>query len=369
METSRRVLGRLAGPLAALAAGAAALGVFWGISGRRAVMNGLVTGFSRPVRQAVSAVLDPLPVSGAELLITLGVLAALAVLAGAVRRAARRQWLAAGRRLAILAAVGVWIWVGVCLLWGAEYYADSFAETEGIPVQPVSVEQLAATAAWFAQRVNETADQVPRDETGVFAVSTGEIFARAQGLYDGVSRRYPSLAGPQRSPKAAGYSYLMSLTGFTGYIFPFTGESTLNVDCPAVFLSVTVAHEFAHQRGVAPEQEANYVAVAACADSGDPVYTYSGWLFGFLHLSNALYGADPDRWAPVYASLCESAQRDMAANNAYWAAMEGPVQTAAESTYSGFLQSYGQELGMRSYGACVDLLVARWCPANLAENP
>ena len=161
----------------------------------------------------------------------------------------------------ILAAVGVWIWVGVCLLWGAEYYADSFAETEGIPVQPVSVEQLAATAAWFAQRVNETADQVLRDETGVFAVSTGEIFARAQGLYDGVSRRYPSLAGPQRSPKAAGYSYLMSLTGFTGYIFPFTGESTLNVDCPAVFLPVTVAHEFAHQRGVAPEQEANYVAV------------------------------------------------------------------------------------------------------------
>ena len=255
--------------------------------------------------------------------------------------------------------------------WGnakALHYMN-VAETEGIPVQPVSVEQLAATAAWFAQRVNETADQVPRDETGVFAVSTGEIFARAQGLYDGVSRRYPSLAGPQRSPKAAGYSYLMSLTGFTGYIFPFTGESTLNVDCPAVFLPVTVAHEFAHQRGVAPEQEANYVAVAACADSGDPVYTYSGWLFGFLHLSNALYGADPDRWAPVYASLCESAQRDMAANNAYWAAMEGPVQTAAESTYSGFLQSYGQELGMRSYGACVDLLVARWCPANLAENP
>ena len=368
MKISRRALGRLAGPVAALAVGGVALGAFWGLSGRRDLMNALVRGFSRPVRGAVSALLDPLPVSGADLLIALAVLAALGLLAAAVGRAVRRQWLAAVRRLAILAAAGVWIWVGVCLLWGAEYYADSFARTENIPVEPVSVEQLAATAEWFVQRVNETADQVPRDEAGVFAVSTSEIFSRAQGLYDGVSRRYPSLAGPQRSPKPAWYSYLMSLTGFTGYIFPFTGESTLNVDCPAVFLPVTVAHEFAHQRGVAPEQEANYVAVAACADSGDPVYTYSGWLFGFLHLSNALYGADPERWAQVYEGLCADAQRDMAVNNAYWAAMEGPVQTVAETTYSGFLQSYGQEMGMRSYGACVDLLVARWCPLSSGEN-
>ena len=34
----------------------------------------------------------------------------------------------------------------------------------------------------------------------------------------------------------------------------------------------------------------------------------------------------------------------------------------AESTYTAFLESYGQDLGMASYGACVDLLVARYCP-------
>ena len=31
---------------------------------------------------------------------------------------------------------------------------------------------------------------------------------------------------------------------------------------------------------------------------------------------------------------------------------------AADSAYSGFLQSYDQELGSKSYGAVVDLLVA-----------
>ena len=39
-----------------------------------------------------------------------------------------------------------------------------------------------------------------------------------------------------------------------------------------------------------------------------------------------------------------------------------PAADLAESTYTAFLESYGQDLGMASYGACVDRLVARYCP-------
>ena len=48
---------------------------------------------------------------------------------------------------------------------------------------------------------------------------------------------------------------------------------------------------------------------------------------------------------------------DLAANNAYWKQWEGPVKQTGEKVYTTFLQGYGQDLGMRSYGACVDLLV------------
>ena len=33
------------------------------------------------------------------------------------------------------------------------------------------------------------------------------------------------------------------------------------------------------------------------------------------------------------------------------------MQKASNTVYEGFLQSYDQELGLKSYGACVDLLV------------
>ena len=45
---------------------------------------------------------------------------------------------------------------------------------------------------------------------------------------------------------------------------------------------------------VAAEQEANFVGVMAATAGGNAAYQYSGWLFGYLHLSNALYSADPD---------------------------------------------------------------------------
>ena len=59
---------------------------------------------------------------------------------------------------------------------------------------------------------------------------------------------------------------------------------------------------------------------------------------------------------------------DFAANRAYWKQFETPVQTASNTVYEGFLQSYDQELGLKSYGACVDLLVNYYYETALAAK-
>ena len=74
--------------------------------------------------------------------------------------------------------------------------------------------------------------------------------------------------------------------------------------------------------------------------------------------SNALYGASYEKWLEIAQQVCQTANEDILANNAYWQQFESPVSKAADSAYSGFLQSYDQELGSKSYGAVVDLLVA-----------
>lgn len=350
------------GGLAALAGGGAALGVFAAARSSRTAMDWWLAHISMPVKRGISFAVDPLPFSACELGATVLCLGALALLVRAVRRRRLADW---ALHTAVLL---VWGYAGVCALWGTQYYGTGFAEKAGMTAPPVSAEALAAVTDWFAERVNETAPLTERDANGLFAVDKAEIFAGCSGLYDPLTERWPFLSGPERRPKPAVYSKLMSAWGFTGYLCPLVGESTLNVDCPAVFLPVTIAHELAHQRGVAPEQEANFVGVMAATASGRAAYRYSGWLFGYLHLSNALYTADPARAAESYRLLCAEAQADLADNNAYWKQWEGPVRETGEKVYTTFLQGYGQTLGMRSYGACVDLLVEEFLPNTTAGD-
>lgn len=348
--------------LALLAAGLLALCAFWAARGNAAAMAWWVERVSMPCKRLLSALVDPLLLSACELGATLLILLALAGLARCLWRAVHHRPTGVGAWALHVAVQVVWIYALVCAFWGTQYYAPSFAARAGMHTPAVSVEQLAAVTRWFAAQVNAAADGAPRAADGTFAVPAAELLQDTAGLYDALLEEYPFLAAPERHAKPALYSKLMSAWGFTGYLCPLFGESTLNVDVMPVFIPATICHEFAHQRGVAAEQEANFVAVRAAVTSGRPVYEYSGWLFGYLYLSNALYGADRALHSEIYATLCPQAQADMAANNAYWARWEGPVRETGEQVYEAFLQAYDQPLGMKSYGACVDLLVEYYLP-------
>lgn len=356
-----RLAKRSRAALALLALGLAAQGAFLLLRGSAGAMDAAARRFSLPVRDAVSALADLVPFSAVELSFTALGLFVLAAAAAAARRQLRGEKVL-GRRLLAGAALAVWLWAGVSWLWGVHYYTTPFSRKSGLDPGPVSAEQLAATALYFAAGASEAGRAVERDAAGRFAADTGELLAAGAGSLAGLEGEYPFLAGPARRPKPAVYSFFMSAAGFTGYIFPFTGESTLNTHCPNVFLPVTIAHEQAHQRGVGPEQEANFVGVAACLAHPDSRWQYSGWLFGFVHLYNALCAASPEAAQAVWQTLEPGPLADLAWNNGYWASFDGPVNDAAESAYTAFLQGYGQSLGMDSYGACVDLLVARYCP-------
>lgn len=316
-------------------------------------------GFIRPALRAMAKYTAIVPFSLAEALIAAAVLGTLACMAVCIYRIVKgkERLLSLYRMLITPLTLVLLVYALFSWLWGAFFYIDDFAENVGLESKPVSAGQLAVVTEYFAQLANEYSYQVERDENGVCDADRSGILKSSAHIFDNVEKRFPQLAGEDVPVKGIVFSKLMSYLDFTGFFFPITGEANVNMDFPPSLFASTVAHEISHQRGVAREQEANFVAVLACLESGDPDYCYSASLLAYIHLGNALHSADYDAWEKIYRSLNDNVLRDFAADRAYWQQFETPVQDVSNTFYEGFLYSYDQHLGLKSYGACVDLLV------------
>lgn len=323
------------------------------------IMASISAGFSQPYHRLAGRISSAVDFSIAEFLYLVVILAVIIYIVRAVillitkKEKLKRVYLTA----ATLFAAALAVYAGFCILWGVYYYSGSFSERSGIETSPISTEQLETVTSWFVGLANEYGAQVPRDDKGLTDFDRDEIFDKAKTLYHEAEERFATLVGPELRPKPMVFSYFMSYINFTGFFFPFTGEANVNVHSPECLIPATAAHELAHQRGVAEEDEANFVAVMACLENGDPEYCYSASLLAYIHLGNALHKANYESWSTVYSQLDESVRADLASNNEYWAGFETKAAEASEAVYDGLLKSCGQELGMASYGACVDLLV------------
>lgn len=338
------------------------LAAFWLCRGNRAWMNALADHVTGPLKQDVGRICYLTGVSVMEVLYVLAVLFGAGYLIWSLAAVARAKGHRGGRTYsAVLGAVDIVlaIYAGFCLLWGVNFWTDSFQDKSGIYAQPVAQKDLLAVTEYFAEQLSQAADQVPRDENGVFAVSREEILAKSPFVYGALEEAFPFLEFDDVGVKAMYFSRLMSIIDFTGFYCPWTGESNVNVDSPACLLPSTAAHELAHQRGFASEQECNFLAVLASTTSGEAAYVYAGWLMGYIHLGNALYRVDPDAYWNIRNALPDGVKADLAYNNAYWDQFrDTAAQQAANMIYDGVLKAYGDERGIQSYGTVVDLLVA-----------
>lgn len=334
------------------------------LRGDRALMDRWVQGVMAPVEQYLGRICSVVPFSVAELLTALtiaaGVVWVMRAVVLLVRQRSLRHFL---RRMLAVVCIAAWLWCALCWMWNASYYAATFTEKSGLSSQGYTPQQLADVTALFARRTAQLSTQVPRDSEGHFALTKEELLPRGVNIYDNLMEEFPFLALQAVQAKPLVFSRLQSILGFTGVYFPFTGEANVNVDAPACLLPSTIAHEMAHQRMVASEQEANFVGIAAAVTSDDTVYQYSGCLQGLIALSNALNRVSPETWKAIQ-SACFTAElvTDWNDNYYYWKALESPVEDHGEQIYDAFLKSNDQELGIASYGACVDLLITYFLP-------
>jgi hypothetical protein len=261
-------------------------------------------------------------------------------------RALRSRGLAAlGPALSVTAVATGALALWFLLAWGINYRRLPLAHSLGLDVHPSEVGELLALAQELVQDAN-LAREGRAENGGVFALPQGRDETLRQAAAEGVR------------PKASRLSAALARLGISGIFVPFTGEPLVNDLLPDSELPWSAAHEVAHARGWAREDEANFLAFQACREHADPGFRYSAFLVASLYAVRALAEADPQAARPVSAQRSAAVRRDIEAVLAYQRRYEGRLADAGDRVNDLYLRAQGESRGVRSYGRMVDLMLA-----------
>jgi hypothetical protein len=240
------------------------------------------------------------------------------------------------------------------------YYAVPIDEKLGLTRKKVAPEELYDTASALVAMIDSAAEEVAFSSNGfsVMPYSIEEMNRRLLVAYETLADSEAWLHTYSTTVKPVVMSVGMSYLHITGVYTFFTGEANINVDFPDYTIPYTAAHELAHQRGIAREEEANFAAFLVCMASDDPYIRYSGLVNLYEYVISALGRADATMASQVRGRLHGDVMLELRAYAEFYKKYQkstvGAVSNAVNNSY---LQSQGS-VGVKSYGMVVDLAVA-----------
>lgn len=258
------------------------------------------------------------------------------------------------------------------LFWGLNYARQPLGDRLELSMDPgESTEVLAALAVYAAARTNRAylllhggTDDAGEPTAIPFrpaevssALETGwRRVADALELPGDASRSY----GPV---KTLGVTSLLDFLDLAGVYSPFTGEAHVSGSLPSMALPATAAHEQAHQRGIAREDEASFAGVLAAVHTDDPYTRYSGWARITRAVLRDLRRIDREAYDARLDELLPGVRRDWGDYARWWQetrSVAGPAASAVNDTY---LRAHAVPGGVASYARVTELLVA-WYARN-----
>lgn len=312
------------------------------------------------VRVVLARITHILPFSLAEALILLLPVILVLVIIYAVRHCTD-SWKSILRYSVCVLSVASLIFSIFVFAYGIGYYVPPLEDRIDLDSKPSTVEELKGTALWLAEELKKYERSFLEFSDGATAMpySFEQMNEKLMRAYEKISKKYSFIQDMNSRVKPVMSSIAMSYTHFTGFYTFFTGEANINVDFPDYTLPYTAAHELAHQRGIARENEANFIAFLVCITSDDDYLQYSGYLNLYEYVASALYHADKSLYAEVYRQVPEYAKNEMRAYSAFYDKYkDSTAGTVGSAINNAFLQANGNAEGTKSYGMVVDLAVA-----------
>jgi len=242
------------------------------------------------------------------------------------------------------------------LLWGLNYDRQPLSTSLALAKQTPTDEQFEVISRTIVNGVNTNYD-ASHGEACCASASRTELYAAVESAYQNAPLLSQRCGSGYAQPKPIRLSGIMSWLGISGVYMPWTGEANYNRMQPDFDLPYSIAHEKAHQCGVAREDEANFVAFLVCSNSSDPFVRYSGYL-NALRVLDELGVSAPERYREVAAMLGQGPRADLKARADFWSRFEGRGVQVSYRINNTYLRANNVPNGTRSYSEDVALIIS-----------
>ena len=249
-----------------------------------------------------------------------------------------------------------------CATLGPCYYRKSVGELMDLE-ETVDEDDLFFALDFLIDVINESAPLIDVDPSGatVSPLSFGELAEAIRESFDAFCADRPYLRQTSFAAKPVLLSEPMTYTHISGIYTFFTGESVVNTNYPDFIVAHTIAHEYSHQRGIAAENECNFLGFAVCLASSEPYLRYSGAANVFSGIAEEAYKTDPDRYSETIARLDPILNREFAAYREFFKKYaDSPAGSVSSAVNDAYLKANSQPQGVKSY-SMFTTLVTNYC--------
>jgi len=246
----------------------------------------------------------------------------------------------------------VWIAVWFYIAWGIGYFRPGFHERFGVEQPKEDRDFFETFVARYIDSLNCAYIADPYFDAKEVNDEIETLYAKHHEML-----QLPYPCGWRRTKKTL-TEPLMTRTGVSGYFGPFFNEVHVNNYSLPLTYPYTLAHEKAHQFGIANEAECNLYATVICTSSRHPLVRYSGYLQTVSYLLSNLRKISPDRYREIAGQIDPRIMADYRSIQQHWQKALNPTLSAVQDkVYDTYLKTNKQPSGILSYSEMTGLLV------------
>ncbi len=313
-----------------------------------------------PIRAALSVVTSIVPFSIFEIILVLTPLWGALLIFFAIK-ISKKGTIASIKYLCIILCIPLCYFISFVWTFASGYHMTPIEQRMELDREETTSKELYQALDYLTSELNELKGEIAYDGNGasIMPYSYKEMSKKVSQAYKEMSRDTGLLKTFNSRVKPVIFSDLMAYTHISGVYISLTGESNINTAYADYIVASTSAHEMAHQRGIAKEDEASFVGFLALSYSSDPYLKYSAYLDVYYYLLSDLASTSPDLAKEVYAKLDNDVKKDREAFvKDFQKYKDSVASTVTDKVNDSYLQANGDKNGTKSYNLVSELVCA-----------